>query len=105
MSPGNGRSSIDLHDVSVSLMCDGVSDDVVARSEICDFSNLDVMIFRVPTDSSHQTIKKWLDYWPEDNMCCTEELHELGECFSADLGAVIVPPIKGAFLLLAMCDV
>lgn len=95
MSPGNGHSLIDLHDISVSLQCDDVGDDAVKAAELCDSTDLEVMIFRIPTDSSHNTIKRWMDYWPQDNLCCTEEMYELEECSSDQRGSLISPPIKG----------
>ena len=67
----------DLSDLSVELDCTSESkdsrfDDYVGGKEECSDTILEIMIFEAPANSN----KRWLDYWPQDGMCCTTEMVE-----------------------------
>ena len=61
-------------------------DDEIAYVEACVNSTIEMMIFKVPSSS-----KSWLNYWPEETMCCTAEMEEEEYCNGAELGRLITP--------------
>jgi hypothetical protein len=80
-SPGNGRSYIDLSRLTVRSAC---YVDENARpplppppypvsKENCGPVRLDMLMFEAPND------KPWMDYWGENEFCCTAKLIEDGK--------------------------
>jgi len=72
--PGNGKSFIDLNELTFALDCrhaDHDSDDVIEKNENKGYdTTFEIMIF----ESSLDADKKWIDYWPAEGLCCTDEM-------------------------------
>lgn len=83
-SPGHGHSYIDLTRLKLRVNCY----EPKIRSggepqEMCTNSTLEILMFEEPTG------KAWIDYWPERDFCCTQELINRGKCFVE--GTLILP--------------
>ena len=87
-APGNGKSFIDLHDLTLELKCDEITfeDDTVAAAEKCTNTQIELLTFRVPDHTPN-----WLDYWPSESLCCTAEVEAKELCTSDQLGQLIIP--------------
>ena len=83
-SPGHGRSYIDLSSLQLSLVCDDTK---------CPDATFEILMFEEPP------AKPWMDYWPERQFCCTQDMAGAGECFQEQVGKLLVPAdIPGAFM-------
>jgi hypothetical protein len=57
----------------------------------CPNVTLDIVMFEEPTD------KAWMDYWPDHEFCCTEEMSISGYC--SNTNRLIIPSsLPGAFM-------
>lgn len=83
-APGHGKSYIDISRLSMSTSC-GSSSFLSSASSSTDCSpvTLELLMFEEPTD------KAWMDYWPDREFCCTDELVISGYC--ANAGRLIIP--------------
>jgi len=68
-APGKGRSYIDLSRLKFYTTCGG---DIGTKG--CKNTTLELLMFVEPND------KFWMDYWPDRNFCCTEEMVIAGLC-------------------------
>ena len=73
-SPGHGKSYIDLSRLKFTLDCAYIA----ANATTCPTSTLELLVFEEPTE------KDWMDYWPDRNFCCTDEMVTAGYCSSTD---------------------
>jgi hypothetical protein len=72
--PGHGRSFIDLSGITVRSSCDPVEEAKRPSPDGgCKDVTFEVLMFEDPKD------KLWMDYWPNDNYCCTQSAVEEGE--------------------------
>ena len=84
-SPGHGQSYIDLSHIQLSFACDAGAQ--------CPDATFEILMFEEPS------AKPWMDYWPDRQFCCTQDMAGTNDCGQAQIGRMIVPPdIPGAFI-------
>ena len=84
-SPGNGKSYIDLSSIQLSYQCE--------TGAKCPDATFEILMFEEPA------AKPWMDYWPDRQFCCTEDMAAAGDCFKEQVGRLLVPTeIPGAFM-------
>eukprot|EP00596_Hydrurales_sp_CCMP1899_P000534 CAMPEP_0119040878 /NCGR_PEP_ID=MMETSP1177-20130426/10928_1 /TAXON_ID=2985 /ORGANISM="Ochromonas sp, Strain CCMP1899" /LENGTH=530 /DNA_ID=CAMNT_0007006361 /DNA_START=43 /DNA_END=1635 /DNA_ORIENTATION=- len=84
-APGHGHSYIDLSRVKIDFNCDA--------GATCPNVNFEVLMFEEPKE------KPWMEYWPNKQFCCTNDMVTAGDCFPEQMNKLIVPlELPGAFL-------
>jgi len=86
-SPGKGRSYIDISRLKFYTSCGG---DIVDKST-CGNTTIELLMFVEPSD------RYWMDYWPDRNFCCTEEMVIAGTC-SVENKLIVPSALSEAFI-------
>jgi hypothetical protein len=87
--PGNGKSFIDLSELSATAVCDQSGG---GSNQQCSPSSFQLLMFEEPTE------KYWMDYWSNRQFCCTAEALDNEVCHGEQLNTLIVPTdLPGAF--------
>lgn len=78
--PGHGHSYIDMSRLRIRVNC---VESKTTAYESCSNSSFQILMFEEPTG------KPWIEYWPDRNFCCTQDLINSGKCFEE--GSLILP--------------
>ena len=69
-APGRGRSYIDLSRITLHNDCKVTA---LPSGAVCANSTFEILMFEEPGD------QYWMDYWPENQFCCTPDMVAEGE--------------------------